>query len=165
MRFSFQYLEHCYQVEESLDLFCVSTSSTRTSRQMLSGHRLCSKCFQVSEVPWDWMDFLGCDSEFTITEGVQLYCGRSLSSDATEIKPWEGVVSKVTFTCETKARLDQWHQGNRWFLKKKNSKTYFDNSHIISSSSILRERGTLECEKTIFIFSFVEYIFTFSNTV
>lgn len=50
------------------------------------------------------MDFLKCGSELTITESVQAWCGRSLSSDATEeSKTWgrEGVVSKVPFICES----------------------------------------------------------------
>ena len=56
------------------------------------------------------------------------------------------LVSKVTFTCENKACLDYGHQCDRqvFVFKTKTSKIYFDDPHVIPSSSALRKRGTLQ---------------------
>ena len=85
--------------------------------------------------------------------------------DTTEIKPWDrdSVVSKITLACETKARRISDTSAIDGF--RKNSKTYFDDSRVIPTSSVLRKRGTLQGEKTIFIFCSTEDIFTFSNIV
>lgn len=83
------------------------------------------------------------------------------SSDTTEVKPWDrdSVVSKITVTCETKARCVSDTSAIDGF--EKNSKTYFDDSRVIPTSSVLRKRGTSQCEKTIFIFCSTEDIFYF----
>ena len=91
------------------------------------------------------MDFLRC--KFTVTEGIQVDLWRSqstchyYSSDTTEVKPWDrgSVVSKLTFPCETKARCISDTRAIDGL--KKNSKTYFDDSRVITHNVSPKKKG------------------------
>lgn len=93
------------------------------------------------------MDFLRCNSEFTITEGIQVDLWHSkstchyYSSDTTEVKPWdrESVVSKLTSPCEPKAGRISDTRAIDGF--EKNSKTYFDDSRVITHIVSPKKKG------------------------